>query len=54
MMRFFGAGLLAAAGEFGGGAADLFLGVFAFGDVLDRAFVVKGLALDVAHGAAIF
>src|ERR1019366_1525784 len=45
---------LAAAGEFAGGAADLFLGAFAFGDVLDGAFVIKQLALRIADGAAVF
>ncbi len=52
--RILGAQFLAAAGQFAGGAADLFLGALAFGDVLDGAFVVKQLALGVADGAAVF
>ena len=51
--RILGAQFLPAAGEFAGGAADLLLGALAFGDVLDRAFVVKQLGLRVTDGAAV-
>src|ERR1035437_5737403 len=52
--RIFGAQFLTAAREFAGRASDLFLGTFALGDVLDRAFVVKQFSLAVTDGAAVF